>query len=71
MVRAADFVAILPRSETTRGVGGMMSEVKLSEELQKMGREPLLPVEKRLIAWSLGIGVILLALLVWLSKRLV
>ena len=44
-----------------------MEEVKLVEELKKMEHEPLLPVEKRLIAWSLGIGVLLLALLVWIS----
>jgi len=45
-----------------------MEEVKLSEELKKMEREPLLPVEKQLIAWSLGIGVVLLILLVWVSR---
>ena len=49
----------------------MMQEVKLSEELRKMEREPLLPVEKRLIAWSLGIGVVLLVLLVWISHRFI
>lgn len=27
----------------------------------------LLPVEKKLIAWSLGLGAVLLALLVWMS----
>ncbi|MEW6397934.1 MAG: hypothetical protein AB1503_02035 [Bacillota bacterium] len=27
----------------------------------------LLPVEKKLIAWSLGLGAALLALLVWMS----
>ena len=48
-----------------------MQEVKLSEELRKMEREPLLPVEKRLIAWSLGIGVVLLVLLVWISHRFI
>jgi hypothetical protein len=47
-----------------------MVETKLSEELKKMEREPLLDVEKRLIAWSLSIGVILLGLLVWLSRSL-
>lgn len=26
--------------------------------------EPLLPVEKKLIAWSLGLGIVLLAILV-------
>ena len=45
-----------------------MPEAKLSEELRKMEREPLLPVEKQLIAWSLGIGVVLLILLVWVSR---
>jgi hypothetical protein len=45
-----------------------MEKVKLSEELRKMEREPLLDVEKRLIAWSLGIGVALLGLLVWISR---
>ena len=46
-----------------------MEETKFSEELKKMEREPLLPVEKRLIAWSLGIGVVLLGLLVWISRN--
>ncbi len=32
-----------------------------------MEYEPLLPVEKRLIGWSLGLGVILLGLLIWAS----
>ncbi len=45
-----------------------MQQAKLSEELKKMEYEPLLPVEKRLIAWSLGIGVVLLVLLVWISR---
>jgi hypothetical protein len=48
-----------------------MDEVKLSEELKKMEREPLLDIEKRLIAWSLGIGVVLLGLLVWISHRFI
>ncbi len=48
-----------------------MEPVKLSEELKKMEREPLLPVEKQLVAWSLGIGVVLLGLLVWISQRFI
>ena len=44
-----------------------MDEPRIADELRKMGYEPLLPVEKRLIAWSLGLGVTLLALLVWIS----
>ncbi len=48
-----------------------METVKLSEELKKMEREPLLDVEKRLILWSLGLGVVLLVLLVWVSHRFI
>ena len=35
------------------------------EEIRKMEAEPLLPIEKKLIAWSLILGVVLLAVLVW------
>lgn len=40
-----------------------MSEPDLRGELEKAEYEPLLPVEKKLIGWSLGIGVALLAVL--------
>ncbi|MGA2493819.1 MAG: hypothetical protein ABSF67_12825 [Roseiarcus sp.] len=39
-----------------------MSEQELRDEL-KEPIEPLLPIEKKLIGWSLGIGVTLLVLL--------
>ena len=39
-----------------------MSEQELRDEL-KAPAEPLLPIEKKLIGWSLGIGVVLLVLL--------
>ena len=45
-----------------------MDDPKLSEELRRMEYEPLLPVEKRLVAWSLILGVVLLAVLVGLSQ---
>jgi hypothetical protein len=44
-----------------------MEEPKFAEEIKKMEYEPLLPVEKRLIAWSLGLGLVLIVLLVWVS----
>jgi hypothetical protein len=44
-----------------------MDEPKFAEEIKKMEYEPLLPVEKKLIVWSLGLGVVLMALLVWVS----
>jgi len=45
----------------------MAVEPKLKDELKKMEYEPLLPVEKQLIGWSIVIGVILLGFLVWVS----
>ncbi len=45
----------------------MADQPKLSEELKKMEWEPLLPVEKKLIGWSIGLGVVLLGILVWVS----
>ena len=46
---------------------GAPMEAKLIDELQKMEYEPLLPVEKKLIVWSIGIGVVSLGFLYWLS----
>jgi hypothetical protein len=40
---------------------------RAGEELGHMPYEPLLPVEKQLIAGSLILGAVLLGLLVWLS----
>jgi hypothetical protein len=40
----------------------------LAEEIKKMEYEPLLPVEKKLIAWSISLGVILLVVLIWVSN---
>jgi hypothetical protein len=42
-------------------------EARLIDELQKMEYEPLLPIEKKLIGWSIGIGVVALGFLVWIS----
>jgi hypothetical protein len=42
---------------------------KLVDELRKMEYEPLMPVEKKLILWSVGLGAAALGLLVWLSYR--
>jgi hypothetical protein len=39
----------------------------LREELRSAPVEPLLPIEKKLIAWSLGTGLVLLALLAALN----
>jgi hypothetical protein len=39
------------------------NEVNIGEELRKAEGEPLLPIEKKLIGWSLGLGVGLLVIL--------
>jgi hypothetical protein len=40
-----------------------MSDTNIGDEIRKAPVEPLLPIEKKLIAWSLGLGVALLAIL--------
>jgi hypothetical protein len=37
---------------------------RIGEEIGKMPVEPLLPIEKKLIAWSLILGVVLLGVLI-------
>ncbi len=40
-----------------------MSQPTVGEELRKAGYEPLLPIEKKLVGLSLGIGIGLLVIL--------
>jgi hypothetical protein len=40
-----------------------MSQPNIGEELRKATVEPLLPIEKKLIGWSLGLGIGLLIIL--------
>jgi hypothetical protein len=41
---------------------------RIGEEMSKMAAEPLLPIEKKLIGWSLGLGIVLLVVLVAIAK---
>jgi hypothetical protein len=41
-----------------------MPQPDIRRELRNATVEPLLPIEKKLIGWSLGIGLVLLVLLV-------
>jgi hypothetical protein len=43
-------------------------DVSLAEEMAAQADEPLLPIEKTLIAGSLILGIALLGLLIWLSN---
>ena len=45
-----------------------MDDPKLSDELRGMQHDPMLPVEKKLVAWSIALGVALLAILVFVSR---
>ncbi len=45
-----------------------MDDPKFSDELQKMEHEPILPIERKLVGWSIAIGCALLALLVAVSR---
>jgi len=45
----------------------MPEEPKIVEELKKMEYEPLLPVEKKLISYSLIIGAVMLGILIGMS----
>jgi len=45
-----------------------MEQPKVGDEIRKMPVEPLLPVEKKLIGWSLGLGVVLLVVLIVLTR---
>jgi putative exporter of polyketide antibiotics len=40
----------------------------LEREMQGTHAEPLLPIEKTLITWSLGIGIVLLVVLALFNK---
>jgi hypothetical protein len=51
------------------GSGEGSGEPSLARELEAVPYEPLLPVEKKLIVWCLGLGVLLLGLLLWASSR--
>jgi hypothetical protein len=48
-------------------LGNGSLEKQTAEEMARISYEPLLPAEKKLIAGSLILGVVLLGLLLWLS----
>jgi hypothetical protein len=41
-----------------------MSQADLKDEINAAAVEPLLPIEKKLIGWSLGLGIGLLIILI-------
>jgi hypothetical protein len=45
-----------------------MSNPNIADEMRKAEVEPLLPIEKKLIAWSLGTGIVLLVILAVITR---
>jgi hypothetical protein len=43
-------------------------KTELETELKRAGAEPLLPIEKKLIGWSLGLGIFLLIVLTIVNR---
>ncbi|MGE4535469.1 MAG: hypothetical protein AB7D37_00175 [Desulfovibrio sp.] len=46
-----------------------VKDASFSEELSQMEWEPLMPIEKKLIAWSISLGVVLLFVLYFVSAE--
>jgi hypothetical protein len=46
----------------------MEQQPKIGDEIRSMPHEPLLPIEKKLIGWSLVTGIVLLFVLVFVSR---
>jgi hypothetical protein len=46
----------------------MEEQPHIADEMKNMRYEPLLPIEKKLIAWSLISGIVLLVVLVLVSR---
>lgn len=42
-------------------------QTSVVDEIAQIPYEPFEPVERKLVAWSLGLGAILLVVLVWVS----
>ena len=51
-----------------RSKGSTSEPVSIGEEIAKIPYEPLLPIEKRLIVWSLVLGAALMGILFWISQ---
>jgi len=45
-----------------------MESEKIADALRQMPDEPFLPIEKKLVGWSLSLGIALLVVLVVISR---
>ncbi len=56
-----------PQAGSGSGPKAPAAKSQVGEEIARIQYEPFLPVEAKLIAWSLGLGAALLVLPVWIS----
>jgi hypothetical protein len=49
-----------PEGSSVTGTEYVMSQLDIREEMRRAPVEPLLPIEKKLIGWSLTVGLVLL-----------
>ena len=65
-----------PAARTRKGPASAKRPAKakatsdIGRALRQMPAELLLPIEKKLIVWSLGLGAVLLVILVWATEAL-
>ncbi len=48
-------------------MAGKVQQTRVGDEIAQIPYEPFEPVERKLVAWSLGLGAGLLLLLIWIS----
>ena len=66
---SGSFLAVLQRHQAAAGqLGPVRSASDIRSELQQAAPEPLLPVEKKLIGFSLGTGLVLVVVLALLNQ---
>jgi len=46
----------------------MPEEPRLAEEMRKMEEEEFLPIEKKLVTWSIVLGILLLGVFLWIGR---
>jgi hypothetical protein len=59
-----------PPAKAKRSVQSRKTTPNIGRGLRQMPAEPLLPIEKKLIAWSLCLGAVLLVILVLATEAL-
>jgi len=53
----------MPHTDIDAAINADLIDKSLRDELRAAPIEPLLPIEKKLIGWSLGLGLVLLLVL--------